>query len=284
MVIFVTGSKGQLGSALHAIASKYPDFYFKFFDSTELNLLDSVKIEQLFDKFRPDFCINTAAYTAVDKAESESDLAFKINEKGVENLATICRHFQTTLIHISTDYVFDGQQSKPYTETDIPAPQSVYGASKRAGEVSIERILTNYYIIRTAWVYSDLGNNFYKTMLRLAETKSTLQVVNDQIGSPTNAYDLAEACLKLIHKKSIPYGIYHYSAEGACSWYDFAKKIFEIHDCEIEVVPIPTSAYPTPAKRPHYSLLDKTKFKSLVGSVLHWEETLKTFILKNKGL
>ena len=276
MVVLVTGASGQLGQALQSISRNYTDIDFHFFNSTALNITDLEQCKTVFNTIKPDFCINAAAYTAVDKAESEFDKATLINVKGVENLAHVCKDQNTILLHISTDFVFDGTAKKPYTEEDIPNPSGVYGQTKLDGEKAIQNILEKYFIIRTSWVYSEFGNNFMKTMLRLGSERDVLSVVNDQIGTPTNAVDLAKALLEIIKSDKKDFGIYNFSNEGQCSWYDFAKKIFEINKIEIDLQPIPTLAYPTPAKRPAFSVLDKSKIKKVFGvEILEWEESLK---------
>jgi dTDP-4-dehydrorhamnose reductase len=283
--ILVTGSLGQLGRCLQDVANQYSDFDYKFVDIDELDICNAEQIQHFFDEYKPDFCINTAAYTAVDKAEEDSQKAFDVNANGAKYLAESCLKYNTVLVQISTDFVFDGTKTTPYMESDLPNPISVYGASKWEGERHIQSILPKHIIIRTSWLYSPYGSNFVKTMLRLAETKTTLNVVNDQIGTPTNACDLAEGIMKVIFKHSLQelnnrminfYGIYHYSNEGACSWYDFAKKIFDIHNITINLQPIPASSFPTPAKRPMYSVLDKAKIKTAFGIQINsWEESLK---------
>jgi dTDP-4-dehydrorhamnose reductase len=275
-----------LGRCLQDIVNQYSDFEYKFVDIDELDICDAKQIHHFFHDFKPDFCINTAAYTAVDKAEEDTQKTFYVNTNGAKNLAESCLEYNTVLIHISTDFVFDGAKTTPYTESDFPNPISIYGASKWEGEKHIQAILPKHIIIRTSWLYSPFGSNFVKTMLRLAETKTTLSVVNDQIGTPTNAYDLAEAIMHVISKLILLeqnnelnnfYGTYHFSNEGACSWYDFAKKIFNINNINIDLQPLSTSGYPTPAKRPIYSVLDKTKIKAVFGiQIKRWEESLIT--------
>jgi dTDP-4-dehydrorhamnose reductase len=284
--ILVTGSLGQLGRCLQDVANQYSDFEYKFVDIDELDICNAEQIQHFFDEYKPDFCINTAAYTAVDKAEEDSQKAFDVNANGAKYLAESCLKYNTVLIHISTDFVFDGTKITPYKESDVPNPISVYGASKWEGERHIQSILPKHIIIRTSWLYSPFGSNFVKTMLRLAETRTELSVVNDQIGTPTNAYDFAEAIMHMISKHVLFeqrkqridfYGTYHFSNEGYCSWFDFAKKIFEINNIKINLQPIPTSNYPTPAKRPIYSVLDKTKIKAIFGiQVKNWEVSLKS--------
>jgi dTDP-4-dehydrorhamnose reductase len=280
MVVLVTGANGQLGQALQSVSGKYPEIRFVFCASAELNITDKDNCESIFFNIKPDYCINAAAYTAVDKAESEPEKAFLINVTGTENIAKSCKKHNAILLHISTDFVFDGNATQPYTEQDITNPTGVYGQTKLDGEKAIATIFDKYYIIRTSWVYSQFGHNFMKTMLRLGAERTSLSVVNDQIGTPTNAVDLAEILIKIIitnTKHPIPktFGIYNFSNDGQCSWYDFAKKIFKINKIEIDLQPIPTALYPTPAKRPKYSVLDKSKIKSIFGiEVKHWTEQI----------
>ncbi len=290
MVVLVTGSTGQLGQSLKFISGNYSSIEFIFCNSQELDITNSNNIQQVFEQFKPNYCINTAAYTAVDKAESEPEKANLINVIGPKNLAVACKEFGAALIHISTDFVFDGEKTLPYTEEDIPNPTGIYGQTKLDGERAVQQTFDNYFIIRTSWVYSQFGNNFMKTMLRLASERDNLSVVNDQIGTPTNAVDLAEALLQIIifdfaspvRSRSSRlltfdlYGIYNFSNEGQCSWYDFAKNIFEINKINIDLQPIPTTSYPTPARRPKYSVLDKNKIKNTFGiKIKNWEESLK---------
>ncbi|MBS4040326.1 MAG: dTDP-4-dehydrorhamnose reductase [Flavobacteriales bacterium] len=288
MVVLVTGANGQLGQALQSIASKFLDIKFVFCDSTTLDITNKENIDLIFEKYAPDFCINAAAYTAVDKAESEPEKAYLINVEGVKNLAEVCKNSHTKLLHISTDFVFDGTKNTPYAEEDFPNPTGVYGITKLKGEQVIQEILEEHFIIRTSWVYSEYGHNFMKTMLRLANEKGSLTVVNDQIGTPTHAVDLAEVLLKIISTNNQQpttnnYGTYHFSNEGQCSWYDFAKKIFELNHVTIDLKPIPTASFPTPAKRPSYSVLDKTKIKTTFGLTINpWEESLKNIAKPKK--
>ena len=293
MVVLVTGASGQLGQSLQFIAPNYPKITFHFYSSSKLNITDLENCKAIFAQIKPDFCINAAAYTAVDKAESEPEKAYLINVIGAQNLAKACKENNTVLLHISTDFVFDGNATKPYTEDDLPNPTGIYGQTKLDGEKAIQEIWEKHFIIRTSWVYSQFGNNFMKTMLRLGAERDSLSVVNDQIGTPTNAVDLAEILVKMItvcHAElvsasysqlptsifQLPSKIFHFSNEGQCSWYDFAKKIFEINKIEIDLQAIPTSAYPTPAKRPSYSVLDKSKIKEVFGvEVKSWKESLK---------
>lgn len=282
MVVLVTGASGQLGQAIQFIAKNHSEIKFVFCSSSDLDISNKENCQTVFQKTKPDFCINAAAYTAVDKAESERDKAELINVLGSKNIAEVCNNFDVKLIHISTDFVFDGSNDKPYTETQITNPKGVYGQTKLDGEKAIQQVFSKYYIIRTSWVYSQFGNNFMKTMLRLASERTVLSVVNDQIGTPTNAVDLAEALVQIILSNNQQptndnYGIYNFSNEGECSWYDFAKKIFEINNVSIDLSAIPTEQFPTPAQRPKYSVLDKSKIKTTFGiTIKTWEESLKS--------
>lgn len=280
MVVLVTGAQGQLGQALKAASVNFSDIEFYFAGSAEADVTNKESLEEIFSRLKPQFCINAAAYTAVDKAESEPEKAYAINVTGAVNLATACKAFGTVLIHISTDFVFDGSKEAPYTEEDATNPQSIYGTTKCDGEVAIQNILEEYYIIRTSWLYSQYSNNFMKTMLRLASERDTLSVVNDQTGTPTNANDLANAVIAIIHynatAKDKNFGLYHYSNEGQCSWYDFAKEIFRVNNITINLKPIATANYPTPAKRPVYSVMDKNKIKHAFGLAINsWQDSLK---------
>ena len=282
MVVLVTGSSGQLGQSLQFIAPNYPQIDFVFCDSKTLDITNLENCNQVFDKYKPNFCINAAAYTAVDKAESEPEKAFAINVIGAKNLAEVSKKFDTILLHISTDFVFDGNKKSPYSEQDLPSPTGVYGQTKLDGEKVIQDVLEKHFIVRTSWVYSQFGNNFMKTMLRLASERDSISVVNDQIGTPTNAVDLAEVLVEMILKTrnsqlvTFNFGIYNFSNEGQCSWYDFAQKIFEINNITINLLPIPTTSFPTPAKRPSFSVLDKSKIKKTFNiDIMNWEKCLK---------
>ena len=282
MVVLITGANGQLGQAIQSIVGNYPSIDFVFCSSSELNITDIINCETIFKKYKPQFCINAAAYTAVDKAELEPEKANAINVVGAENLAAICKTHDTILLHVSTDFVFDGLATEPYSEEAVPNPTGVYGLTKLQGEQAIQNTWEKHFIIRTSWVYSQFANNFMKTMLRLASERDSLSVVSDQIGTPTNAVDLAECLLTIITfdfrlSTFDCYGIYNFSNEGQCSWYDFAKEIFRLNNISINLQPIPTTAYPTPAKRPAYSVLDKSKIKKVFGiEIKNWEESLKT--------
>ena len=279
MVVLVTGAAGQLGQAIKSRADFFSDFNFVFCNSTELNITNLENCKAVFAKHQPAFCINTAAYTAVDKAESEPELAEAINVLGAENLAKASKEYNTVLLHVSTDFVFDGSSKTPYKETDAPNPQSVYGATKLKGEQAIACVWEKHFIVRTSWVFSEFGNNFKKTMLRLASYRDELSVVADQIGTPTQALDLANVLLQMcdLQEKHTPknYGIYHFSNLGECSWFDFAKEIFKQNNVTIKLNPIPTSAYPTPAKRPAFSVMDQTKIQQVFGvEIKSWENVI----------
>lgn len=277
MVVVVTGANGQLGQSLQLVAPIFPQIEFVFCNSAQLDITNKANIEKVFAKKKPDYCINAAAYTAVDLAETEIEKATKINVFGVQNLAETCLAHHCILLHISTDFVFDGDANLPYSETDDTNPKSVYGKTKLAGEKAIQAILPHYYIVRTAWVYSEFGHNFMKTMLRLGAERSSLSVVDDQIGTPTNAVDLAKVLIAMVLKPSAPFGIYHFSNEGQCSWYDFSKKIMENNGVNIELISIKSTSYPTPAVRPKYSVLNKNKIKnSFEIEISDWETSLKT--------
>ncbi len=272
----VTGASGQLGSAIKSVKDEFKDLHLTFKSSQELDITNANAIEELLDKEAFDIIINTAAYTAVDKAETEPEKAQMINATAVKFLAESTNKRGITFIHISTDYVFDGSQKEARLESDQTNPIGVYGQTKLEGEQFALAINPKTIIIRTAWVYSKYGANFVKTMLRLFSEKQEIGVINDQLGSPTNAIDLARVIATIISQDSLEYGVFHYSNEGECTWYDFAMKIKELSDSSIHINAIPTSAYPTPAKRPAYSLLDKTKIKRTYHlEIPHWEESLK---------
>ncbi len=287
--ILVTGSNGQLGSELHKLSELHRDYTFTFISRQELDLRDSEAIQNWFHDKSFDVIINCAAYTVVDKAESEQDLARTINATAVCTLASIAKEKNSSLIHISTDYVFDGKNFKPYRETDPTNPQGVYGQTKLEGEQAMLAINpAKSIIIRTSWVYSSFGNNFVKTMLRLGKEREELGVIFDQVGSPTSARDLAQAILSIIQhpKLSVQKGteIYHFSNEGVCSWYDFAKTIFELSAIPCLVKAIETLDYPTPAKRPHYSLLNKAKIKATFDiTIPYWKDSLENCLDVLKG-
>jgi dTDP-4-dehydrorhamnose reductase len=272
--VLVTGAKGQLGQALYAITGEHEQFIFT--DIEELDINDTSLIEPLFYTNNIIAVINCAAYTAVDKAETERELAFKVNRDAVKNLVKVCNQYGSLLVHISTDYVFDGNHNIPYTEEDQPNPQSVYGRSKLEGENIINQIAKNAIIIRSSWLYSEYGKNFVKTILNKSAETEVLQVVFDQVGTPTYAGDLAEFIIHLLNSEYEGVALYHFSNEGVCSWYDFAKAIVQISGNECEVEPILTKDFPTAAKRPAYSILDKSKVKEEHGIVIpYWRDSLE---------
>ncbi len=283
MKILVTGANGQVGSELQVLAANYPNWTFFFTDSSDLDITDSNVVFSFFKDNTPDACINCAAYTAVDKAESDEDTAYQVNVIGSKHLAEACSVHQTQLVQISTDYVYHNDQNTPFKETDTTNPQSVYARTKLKGEQIAARILPTTIIIRTSWVYSSFGHNFVKTMRRLGEERDQLGIVFDQIGTPTYARHLADTILQMLAKIANDEiadvharGIYHYSNEGVCSWYDFAKAIFELSNIECTTKPIESSAYPTPAKRPPFSVLNKDKIKTNFDiEIPYWKEGLK---------
>ncbi len=275
-VILITGANGQLGKEFRAFENKFPFYRFIFVGREELPVQNNEQLIEFFQRHQPAFCINCAAYTAVDKAETEKDEAFLVNATAVGLLASVCRQFNTKLVHISTDYVFDGLSPVPYTEEDATCPVNTYGASKLKGEELCLQNNPNAMIIRTAWVYSIFGNNFVKTMIRLMKERSSLSVVNDQVGAPTYAADLAGAIMDIIERGYWKAGQFHYSNGGKISWYDFAVAIKELTGSSCQVTPISTSQYPTPAKRPSFSLLNTTKIKNTFSiSVPDWRASLE---------
>jgi len=284
--ILVTGGNGQLGQELQQLSSGYSEFEFLFLTREDMPIDQFELVRNFFDTLKPAYCINCAAYTAVDKAESEKDLAYQINGEAVGVLAAVCKIHSTKFIHISTDYVFNGEGTYPYTENFPTDPINVYGASKLEGEKQATQLNPGSIVIRTSWVYSSFGKNFVKTMMRLMNEKDEVKVINDQIGSPTYAADLAEVILKVVADVHLQIsawkpGLYNFTNEGIISWYDFAVEIKKIVDSPCEVKPIPTSAYPTPAKRPAYSVLDKTKIQETFGIQLKdWKKSLAICIKK----
>ncbi len=274
--ILVTGANGQLGNEMRRVAAMDAGRVYLFTDVAELDICDEEAVERFVVENTIDCIVNCAAYTNVNKAEEDAVLCDKLNHLAPANLARVAARHGAALIHVSTDYVFNGEHYVPYKEDDATCPNSVYGTTKLAGEKAIQALCSQTVIIRTAWLYSTFGNNFVKTMLRLGRERSELGVVFDQIGTPTYAYDLACAIQRILGKGVVP-GIYHYSNEGVCSWYDFTKAIFSlggITTCELK--PLHTDEYPTPAARPHYSVLDKTKIKQTYGvEVPYWMDSLK---------
>ncbi|KQC30119.1 dTDP-4-dehydrorhamnose reductase [Flagellimonas eckloniae] len=277
MKILVTGASGQLGSTFKSLVAeggtKDLDFVFKSSSELDITDFDEVRAELVSSDYA--YCINCAAFTNVDKAEADNDLAYRVNVTGARNLAMNCNKSKTVLIHISTDFVFDGFLNTPYLEDDIARPIGFYGDTKYKGERAIINNLEEHFVIRTSWLYSEFGNNFMKTMLKLGAERDELSVVYDQVGTPTYALDLAKVVLHIVKAHSIEYGVYNYSNEGVASWYDFAKAIFEGYNIDIDLKPILSEAYPTPAERPKFSVLDKTKIKNTFGlQIPHWKDSL----------
>ncbi len=273
----VFGASGQLGQCLAHVAQEKSLSGLVFPPEAQANILDLSSLQALFEQHRPAYVINCAAYTAVDKAEDELDLARRVNRDGVENLARLCGEFASTLIQISTDFVFAGTGNQPLVETDEAAPISVYGLTKLEGEQVIPALTNRYFILRTSWLYSEFAGNFVKTMLKLGRERDELRVIWDQLGTPTYAIDLAGCILHLVESQSQAYGLYHYSNEGVTSWYDFAKAIFELADLPVKTMPIRTAEYPTKATRPAYSVMDKSKVKQTLGiAIPHWRSSLQT--------
>ena len=274
--VLVTGGDGQLGKCLKGIQEKYSNIEFFFANKSVLDITQERQVENFFTQNNFDWCINCAAYTAVDKAENDVENSEKINIIGVKNLAEACSENNIKIIHISTDFVFDGKQNRAYSEDINTNPLGVYGHTKLLGEKELIKRNPKHFIIRTSWLYSEFNQNFMKTMLRLSRDKEELNVVSDQIGTPTYARDLAEVILYIINQDGSTYGIYHYSNEGVASWYDFAKAIFDLNHIKIKVNPVQTESYPTPSKRPHFSVLDKTKIKNTFSiDIPYWRDSLK---------
>lgn len=275
MKILITGANGQLGTELHEILEREFPGQTLYTDVQELNLTNAKAVDSYVANNEITHIVNCAAYTAVDRAEEEKMLCAAVNTDAVKNLAMAADANGAKIIHISTDYVFDGTNHRPYRESDKVNPISQYGTTKRKGETLLLALAPQAIIIRTAWLYSAHGNNFVKTMLRLADSQPEIKVVCDQIGTPTFARDLARAVVKVLQSHQWVPGIYHFTDEGAASWYDFAKAIFRIAGKDVKVTPIPTEDYPTPASRPSYSILDRTRIKATYGiEIPHWEEAL----------
>lgn len=276
--ILITGADGQLGSELKHLASFDCNNTFFFTDFSQLDICNHIYVKQFIIKKNINAIINCAAYTAVDRAEEQFQLSNKINNLAVKNLAIISKELNIKLIHISTDYVFDGTNNLPYQETDKPNPQTVYGNTKLAGENAIKKINPKKtIIIRTSWVYSNYGNNFMKTMINLSKDKNEIRVISDQVGTPTYARDLAKTILEILPKlNNVNTEIFHFSNEGICSWYDFAKAIFEIRNINVKLLPIKSVEYPTLAKRPYYSVLNKNKIKNKFEiEIQNWRNALE---------
>ncbi|NBB30520.1 dTDP-4-dehydrorhamnose reductase [Cellulophaga sp. BC115SP] len=275
MNILVFGGVGQLGQCIQKVAEQKNISGLIYLDEKEGNILNLDLLKALFQKYTPSYVINCAAYTAVDKAEDEVEIARKVNKDGAANLAVLSAEFDATLIHISTDFVFEGNQTGLLTEEDIANPVGIYGLTKLEGEIAIQEATQKYFTLRTSWLYSEFANNFVKTMIRLGKERSELGVIVDQVGSPTYAVDLAEVIIHIIQNQSTAYGLYHYSNEGVTSWYDFAVAIFELAGLPTYVKPLKTSEYPTKASRPAYSVMDKSKIKAKLNvNIPHWRESL----------
>lgn len=271
----VFGGAGQLGQCLARVARERNLTGLIFLSETNGNILDPASLQTLFEQHRPAYVINCAAYTAVDKAEDEIDLARRINRDGVENLARLCAAHDAVLLQISTDFVFAGTGNQPLTETDVTEPISIYGLTKLEGEQVIPPLTSKYFILRTSWLYSEFAGNFVKTMLKLGTEREELRIIWDQVGTPTYAIDLAACLLQIIETRSTAYGLYHYSNEGLTSWYDFATAIFELRGLPTRTVPIRSAEYPTRATRPAYSVMDKSKVKAQLGvAIPHWRTSL----------
>ena len=277
-IVLVTGQNGQLGNELKLLSEKYSQYDFVFTDVFELDITNAEKVNEFFKDHEPAICINAAAYTAVDKAETDKELTLKVNAEAVGILAENCAKINAKFIHVSTDYVFDGTASTPYAEDHPVSPVNFYGESKLRGEEIALQKLPSTVIIRTSWVYSFFGSNFVKTMLRLMKERESINVISDQLGSPTYAADLADAIMQIVLKENVAGGIYHFSNEGIISWYDFAVAIRDLAGLNCKVNPIDTSGYPTPAKRPAYSVMSKEKIKSIGIQLKDWKESLQACI------
>ncbi|WP_127845961.1 dTDP-4-dehydrorhamnose reductase [Psychroflexus aestuariivivens] len=279
MKVLVTGAEGQLGQCLQKRAKSIPEIQFLFENRSTLDISSPFELKTFFNTHQPDFCVNCAAYTSVEQAETETETAFEINAKAVKNLAEICKTHHTKLIHISTDYVFNGVLNRPYTEDDSTQPINVYGASKLQGEAHIQQTLAEYFILRTSWLYSEFGHNFFNTISKKAKSGETLNITTEQTGTPTNANDLAVFILKIIQNQSETFGLYHFSNLGEATWYDFARLILEENQLADKTILNATFAYPTKAKRPKFSVLDKSKLQQhFEYKIPHWRETLVELI------
>lgn len=279
MRVLVTGANGQLGMSLRRLLSADTYVEAVYTDVDTLDLTDRDAVERFVGEGGFDYIVNCAAYTAVDKAESDEFLCTKINTEAVGNIAVAARKHKVRVIHVSTDYVFNGENYRPYEENDTPEPRSIYGRTKLEGEGVLMSFCPSSIIIRTAWLYSEYGSNFVKTMLRIGVEKGEVSVVSDQIGTPTYAGDLAAVIVGMLKMENPTAGVYHFTNEGVASWYDFAKAIFRIAGKQVKVTPIRTKDYPTATKRPLYSVLNKTKIKTTFGiEIPYWEESLECCI------
>lgn len=271
----VFGASGQLGHCLKIVCERrnITDVIFPSEDAA--NILDVSKLEKLFEEHQPAYAINCAAYTAVDKAEDDIDLARKINKDGAANIAQLCKQYGTILIHVSTDFVFEGNVPHLLTEDDPANPINVYGLTKLEGEQNVIALLPGHYILRTSWLYSEYGNNFVKTMMKLGRERDELSIIADQVGTPTYGVDLAGAIMDIIISGKKEYGIYHYSNEGVTSWFDFAKAIFDLSGISVRVSPVTTADYVTKAVRPAFSVMNKSKIKSAFNiTIPYWRDSL----------
>jgi len=279
--IVVFGASGQLGQCIKAVATEKQITTLIFPPEEDANILNTAGLEKIFDQYKPGWVINCAAYTAVDKAEDEFEIAEKVNKTGAENLAKLCDTNGVTLIHISTDFVFKGDVARPLKEDDAATPISVYGKTKLDGELAVAAVLKEYFIIRTGWLYSEFANNFVKTMLKLGADRDELRIIADQVGTPTYAIDLAGFILMIITADSKAYGTYHYSNEGVTSWFDFARAIFDISGTQVKAIPVRTDEYVTKATRPAYSVMDKSKAKQTFNiEIPYWRDSLVNCIGK----
>ena len=277
--ILITGSNGQLGNEMQQAAVRFPDFDYIYTDVAELDICDKSALNAFVKANNVNIIVNCAAYTAVDKAEDDVELCYKINRDAVRNIAEVATENKVKVVHVSTDYVFDGTNYLPYTEDMPVCPATVYGKSKLEGEHALLENCKESVILRTAWLYSSFGNNFVKTMIKLGTERDSLGVIFDQVGTPTYAADLADAILQLLSNETFVPGIYHFSDEGVCSWYDFTKTIHRMANITCDVKPIETKDYPARTPRPHFSVLNKGKIKSTYGiSIPHWEVSLEKCI------
>jgi len=274
--ILITGSHGQLGNEMQQAAARFPAFRFIYTDVEDLDICDKAALDAFVKANDVNVIVNCAAYTAVDKAEDDVELCYKINAEAVRNIGEVAHQNGLKVVHVSTDYVFDGTNYMPYSEDQDVSPNTVYGKSKLAGEQALMETCEQAVILRTAWLYSSFGNNFVKTMIKLGTERDSLNVIFDQIGSPTYAADLADTILKILSHETFSPGMYHFSDEGVCSWYDFTKTIHRIAGITCDVRPIETKDYPARTPRPHYSVLNKAKIKATYGiTIPHWEESLE---------
>lgn len=285
--ILVTGANGQLGNSIRILSEQYAQFVFIFTDVDTLDICNLSAVRDFMKKNEVSYVLNCAAYTAVEKAEDNKELCELINRDAVRILGMMATEVGAKVIHISTDYVFNGMNYRPYVESDQTAPVSVYGETKLAGEGALQEVCPDSVIIRTAWLYSEFGNNFVKTMLRLGKERDELRVVFDQVGSPTYALDLAGAVMRVVEQaeeNNFVSGIFHFSDEGVCSWYDFTVRILQLSGLQsTKIIPVESKDFPTRVKRPHYSVLNKAKIKNVYGlNIPHWEESLRNCLTKLK--